>query len=439
MTQSDSYFDVVGIGFGPANIALSIVAEETADATDMIFLEGGEVPQWQPGMLISDSDIQNNPVRDLVSLRNPRSRYSFINYLHEVGRLHDYLNLPLEFPLRKDFAQYVKWAGEQVHAKVHFGSTAQSVQRRGDKFSVRDARGQSYDTRSVVVGTGRSLKIPEEFEPLLGNDVFHSTSYLQHIDKIMAFSPSPHILLVGASQSAVELALDIRGRNPHARVTLVSRGIGPRLKDTSPFTEYAYFPEFTDYYYALEPQQKRRLDLELRNSNYSAADADVIERLSVAMYEDRLDGEQRTTLRKFSAVDSAAKEESRIRVRFREVHTGQSESALFDAVILATGFRDLGPSDHQERVPAVLNPVAEDLEYDEDGRLRVSRDYQLSWKNGSPAGIFLNGLCESSHGLGDAGSFSLLSLRSERVLRGLQNHLSDSTPLHPQTLVGQAS
>lgn len=120
MGQQDVVADGIGIGFGPANIALAVVAEESAASSDLVYIEGGTSPEWQPGMLIADSDIQNSPVRDLVSLRNPRSRYTFTNYLHEEGRLLDFLNLPLEFPLRKDFAKYVKWVGETVDANVNF-------------------------------------------------------------------------------------------------------------------------------------------------------------------------------------------------------------------------------------------------------------------------------------------------------------------------------
>jgi L-ornithine N5-oxygenase len=34
--------------------------------------------------------------------------------------------------------------------------------------------------------------------------------------------------------------------------------------------------------------------------------------------------------------------------------------------------------------------------------------------------VYLNGLCESTHGMGDAGSFSLLALRSARIARSLR-------------------
>ncbi|ERO63776.1 hypothetical protein P308_27550 [Pseudomonas piscis] len=38
-------------------------------------------------------------------------------------------------------------------------------------------------------------------------------------------------------------------------------------------------------------------------------------------------------------------------------------------------------------------------------------------------------MCESSHGLGDAGSFSLISLRVERILSALQERLAPGQEL----------
>ena len=42
--------------------------------------------------------------------------------------------------------------------------------------------------------------------------------------------------------------------------------------------------------------------------------------------------------------------------------------------------------------------------------------------------LFLNGLCESSHGIGDAGSFSLLSVRAGRILAAVRKSLHVTTP-----------
>ena len=87
MTQN--VYDVIGIGFGPANIALAAALEERQAGFKIAFLEQMKAPAWQPAMLLSGSDIQNNPLRDLVTPRNPRSRYSFTNFLHEHGRLFE--------------------------------------------------------------------------------------------------------------------------------------------------------------------------------------------------------------------------------------------------------------------------------------------------------------------------------------------------------------
>ena len=125
--------DVLGIGFGPANLALAIALEEEGYDLDVHFLESRPGPSWQSAMMLDGSDIQNHPVRDLVSLRNPRSRYSFINYLFENGRLLAHLNLPVEFPLRKEYAQYVSWVAGRSSTR---SSARASISNRSYRRSV---------------------------------------------------------------------------------------------------------------------------------------------------------------------------------------------------------------------------------------------------------------------------------------------------------------
>ena len=95
-----------------------------------------------------------------------------------------------------------------------------------------------------------------------------------------------------------------------------------------------------------------------------------------------------------------------------------------DAVVLATGFRNLGTGAQDERFPAILRDLAESLDCDAQGVIRIGRDYRLSARAGCnlPA-LYLNGLCESSHGYGDAGSFSLLSLRAREIFTSLSEQL----------------
>ncbi|WP_414148121.1 hypothetical protein ACMGGR_02890 [Erwinia sp. BNK-24-b] len=52
----------------------------------------------------------------------------------------------------------------------------------------------------------------------------------------------------------------------------------------------------------------------------------------------------------------------------------------------------------------------------------VERNYEVKFVSQANSDFYLNGLCESSHGLGDAGSFSLLSIRSAVIADAIYDH-----------------
>src|SRR5437763_10455753 len=182
--------DLVGVGFGPSNIALAIALEEVRPDIDHVFLERREGTLWQDGMLLDGSDIQNNPLRDLVTPRNPQSRYTFVNYLKQTGRLFDYLNLGLQYPLRKDYAHYVTWVAEHFQDRVAYRSNVEATDLvpapdgRGTVWRVATAGGEERLARCLVLGPGRQPRIPAPFRRHLGARVFHLNDYLRRIDEL---------------------------------------------------------------------------------------------------------------------------------------------------------------------------------------------------------------------------------------------------------------
>jgi L-ornithine N5-oxygenase len=418
-------FDVLGIGFGPANLSLAIALEESAPETTVRFLEAQNNPTWQGGMMLDGSNIQNHPCRDLVSLRNPRSRYSFINYLFENNRLIEHLNLPIEFPLRKEYAQYIGWVSKHFADQVEYGARVAEVsvvEHEGERvYEARTTDGRRFLGRILVVGPGRTPYVPAPFDTVQSSRVFHLTQYLYRLAELDREPRS--VAVIGGSQSAVELTLDLAKRFPRSRITNYVRAYTLRLKDTSPFSEEGYFPAFTEYYYKANRRAKADLDAFMRLTNYSSTDDDVLDELYLLMYEQRLDGEQRVFVRGNRQVHAVTPGEDGIRLDLTEVHTGEQESDEVDLVVLATGFRDLGPGPQQERFPALLSGVIEHFRFDADGYLDVNPDYSLEPLDPETPGLFLNGLCESSHGIGDAGSFSLLSLRAATIGEGLRKRL----------------
>src|SRR5689334_3179102 len=106
--------DVIGIGFGPSNLALAIaVTEHNESASGAVpvrarFVERQPAFGWHRGMLLDDATMQVSFLKDLVTLRNPASRFTFLAYLHERGRLVDFINHKSLFPLRLEFHDYLE-------------------------------------------------------------------------------------------------------------------------------------------------------------------------------------------------------------------------------------------------------------------------------------------------------------------------------------------
>ena len=428
-------YDILGIGFGPANLALAIALEERGYQGKVLFLEGRPKMAWQPEMMLPGSDIQNHPCRDLITPRNPRSRYTFINFLYEHERLFEHLNLGVLFPLRREYAEYIQWVASFFSHLVRFEHSVLSVEceqiASEHVYRVSTTRGTFYG-RSLILGTGRTPNIPSPFEDKLGPRVTHLTHYLSTLAQLPRKDTGLRIAVVGSSQSAIEIVLHLIGQFPNADVYNIMRGHGYRLKDVSPFTGHAFFPEFVDYFYASPRSAKRKIFDELRYTNYSAADGDVINRLYLSIYEQKLVGRERVHLQRSQHVVACETQNELVTLVLQNDNTNErTRLDRLDLVVLATGFRDLGTDGSQERYPAILEGIAGSLAFDAQDCLEITRDYRVHSRDPeSPLPpLYLNGLCESSHGYGDAGSFSLLALRAAEIADSLEK--SVAMPLTP--------
>lgn len=80
MTQaiaSATVHDLIGIGFGPSNLALAIALEERGQVQgplDALFLDKQLDYRWHGNTLVTQSELQISFLKDLVTLRNPTRR-----------------------------------------------------------------------------------------------------------------------------------------------------------------------------------------------------------------------------------------------------------------------------------------------------------------------------------------------------------------------------
>jgi L-ornithine N5-oxygenase len=433
--ETQDVYDLVGVGFGPAGIALAVAMEDADETRPLdehwrsLFIERAADSLWQPNMLLSGCDIQHHYLRDFATPRNPRSRFTFPCYLQQKGRLFSFGHLGGN-PGRIEWADYVEWVSRQVSHRALYGHQVASIEPvfsdsgrevelvRVQAQSTGNGSMRSCYARNVVLCTGRKPNVPSAFVPYLGPRVFHSNYYLRQIERL---TPGEYrtVVVIGSGQNAIEILLDLADRFPNANIVSINRNNGFRLYDLGHFSNECYFPEEVDYFYGLEKEARTRLFNEMKYTNYSSVDADVSRALYWRVYEDRVRGHQRIHVVKRSAVEEVLMEDERLHLGVRDLYCGNRHTVSADLVVLCTGFVE-------EQVPSLLEPIRPFLRLDADGDLEVGRDYDVATVEGFRVGIFLNGLTEHTHGISDAASFSMMAIKAQRTLDQLDARRAES-------------
>ena len=413
-------YDYIGIGFGPSNLALAIATQEHALrnglAPQVCFLEKKPAFNWHEGMLIDGSTMQISFLKDLVTLRNPASRFTFVNYLKERGRLQDFINLKTFFPTREEYTDYLSWAASHFNEQAHYGEEVISVEPhfQDGRFVAVDvlSRGAGGGVsrrraRNLVFGIGGIPQAPEAFDGIDDPRVLHSAGYRGGIERLLTNRPGPmRVAVVGGGQSAAEIFEDLASRFDNVEASLVIRGSALKPSDDSPFVNQIFNPSFTDTIFNHSEERRGALFNEFRNTNYSVVDTDLIETIFQRMYQQKVRGEQRHQLLTNREVAHAEVGAGGIELFLRDAPHDQMHSETFDIVVLATGYR----RDYHLELLAGVQPYLQGA--------NVDRHYRLPLSAGSEAGIFLQGCCEDSHGLSDT-LLSVLAVRSQEVVESI--------------------
>ncbi|MCX4903587.1 lysine N(6)-hydroxylase/L-ornithine N(5)-oxygenase family protein [Streptomyces sp. NBC_00878] len=407
--------DLIGIGFGPSNVAMAIALGEhnarvgEQEAITARFFEQQPCFGWHRGMLIDDATMQVSFLKDLVTLRNPASEFSFLCYLKSKGRLIDFINHKNLFPLRVEFHDYLEWAAAQVEDMVSYGHEVVGVApvvRDGAveylELTVRSGEGLAvHRARNLVIGTGMRPLMPEGVEP--GDRVWHNSELLAKVDRLEGTSPS-RFIVVGAGQSAAENVAYLHRRFPEAEVCAVFSRYGYSPADDSSFANRIFDPAAVDEYFAAPENVKRRLMGYHGNTNYSVVDIDLIEDLYRQTYQEKVLGTKRLRFLNVSRLTDVEETPVKVRATVTSLVTGEETLLDADVVVFATGYSPADPL-------GLLGEVADRCLRDDEGRVRVERDYRIVTDPELRCGIYLQGGTEHTHGI----TSSLLSNTATRV------------------------
>ena len=423
-------YDLIGIGFGPSNIALAITLEEKRQEgykVDSFFIEKQRGFAWHANMMLDNTHMQISFLKDLATLRNPSSHFTFINYLHQKQRLQDFINLKTFFPSRHEFNDYLKWAAEHFDDRCAYGEEVLEVlpEKRNDEVALLRLRSRDADnvfherlTRNLIISVGGRPSIPECFAPLKHDPrVFHSNNYLGEIARHESVK---RIAVVGAGQSASEIFMDLHGRPNAPHVDLIMRARAIKPSDDSPFVNEIFNPDFTDFVFSRENGDRAALLDEFWHTNYAAPDLVLIEQIFNVFYQQRVTGIARHRFLRRHEVATAHALPEGIRLVLRNLNDGGEQIASYDAVVLATGYS----RDHHKSLLKPLSPYL--------GNFTVDRRYRLlSAANFRPA-IFLQGACESSHGLSDT-LLSVTAVRTDEIGEALLSAVNQHGSQRPDT------
>lgn len=407
--------ELLGIGAGPSNLALAVALEELAPddlARRSMLVEQQADTVWQAGMLMPWTRSQVSFLKDLVTLRNPQSKFTFLNYLHSAGRLSHFINLSSFTPYRKEISDYLRWVARSL-TKVRIQYNGQCTRLE----PIHDGGGQvtgwlatladsaTIACRYLVIAAGRDPLVPTVFAGLPADRVIHSTCFDAGIAQ-MDISYPHRIAVVGGGQSAAEMLWAAHQRFQRASLTIVMRSIGLANYAVSRFTNELYFPSFVEQFYSAPAGVRANVLAQMNGTNYSGLDARLLDTLYEQAYVERVTGEERIRFVTNTDVTAVRPEGDELVLTLADRLARQSAEFRYDRVMLGTGFR--------KEVPTMIADLVIKLGIADAA---VDRNYRLVMPP-SDAGCYLQGVNEATHGISDS-LLSVAAVRAQEIVEDI--------------------
>jgi len=390
MTDNGIY-DFIGIGIGPFNLSLACLTEPI-DELNGFFLDKAEGFNWHPGMLLQDTTLQIPFLADLVTLADPTSRFSFLNYIKQQGKIYSFYIREDFFLLRNEYNLYCRWVIDQLN-NLRFNTEVTDIQFDEDQqYYILTCKTTGtdhftyYKSRKLVLGIGNVPYMPACCRHL-DDKVVHSSAYLA---QKAAIQEKKKITVIGSGQSAAEIFYDLLQEADSREYELhwITRSARFHLMEYSKLTLEMTSPEYVDYFYNLPKNKKTALNRSQKHL-YKGINQDLINDIFNLLYTKHVLNDIKVSLRTNSsleAVDFSAEDDSfTLRLHHHELEQGYQHTT--EALVLATGY--------QYVLPDFIKGIAERIRWDEEGRYDVNRNYSID-KNGKD--IFVQNAEYHTHG-----------------------------------------
>ena len=408
--------DLVGIGIGPFNLALAALADRVPSLRTL-FLDAKPAFSWHPGLLMPGTTLQVPFLADLVTMVDPTSRWSYLNYLRTHDRLFPFFFSERFHIPRREYDHYCRWVAEHLPA-CRFDATVTALEWDADAraFAVvhRSADGEHRVlARQVVIGVGTRPMVPEPLRPLLEpGRVVHSADYRAHRDIL---SRAGDVTVVGAGQSGAEVLLDLlrhqdgEGRGgPYVRWLARSTAFAPM--EYSKLGLEHFTPDYIHYFRQLPGAVRDRLVSE-QWQLYKGVSGETLGEIHDELYERTIGGgEPRAALHPSTAITAARADGDGYLLTCHHTQQATDFTVHTDRIVLATGYAPVRPD--------FLEPMAELVAWDDRGRYRVDGDYRVDLDPRVTGSLFVQNAEMHTHGVG-APDLTLGAWRAATILNAV--------------------
>lgn len=408
-------YDLMGVGIGPFNLSLAaLLTPETG--LKACFLEKADEVKWHQGLLFPFSSLTVSFVKDLVSLADPKSRYTFLNYLFENKKIYQFINADLPRVSRLEFEHYMQWVSTKL-STLKFSSEVKEISYEENKFLVH-TENEKYYAKNIVLGHGAIPHIPQFAKPHLGDSVISAADFL-HTNLA---TKDKTIAVVGGGQTSSEIILHLLMQ--HENLPKEILWISPRTilwpLDETPFSNELYTPNFDNYFYDLDDHVKGKILRDLKFTGDGITTSNLKAIYHQLYHHKFINNNSLLKIKLSHSLENMQKKDLRWELSLKDLNKNVDKKREADIVILATGF--------QNPFPSFLTPLKEKINW--DNGFTVNPDFSIQWENEHSNKIFVQNAARKSHGIADP-YFSLMAWRSAQIINSiLQKNFYDINDQH---------
>ena len=388
--------DFIGIGLGPFNLSLASLIHQKTDLK-YVFFEQKEQFDWHAGMQLPNTVLQVPFMADLVSMVDPTSPFSFLNYLRHHQRLYKFYFLEQPHIPRREYNHYCQWVAQQLD-DIQYQTRVLEIEPQQSGFRVLvDHQGiqKSFLCRNLIIGSGNIPALPnclKEIQKQLPEQCVHSAEYMTRTQRNL----SGDVVVLGSGQSAAEVFIDLfdhqKTKEKHQfNLHWFTRSQGFFPMEYTPLGLEYFSPDYIKHFYEL-PEHLKEQQLQQQALLYKGISAKTLRDIYEKMYHRTVanSGMQTYLHSQCELKQAEVLNHQKIRLYFQHLDTAESFYLDCDAVIAATGY-----STPKFDFMKQLEPY---IKLDQQKRWKISKDYRLIHQlNGK---IFVQNQEMHSHGVG---------------------------------------